>query len=480
MVLASTPVTLDPQLHSEDLTRMVLANFYESLVSLDRNLHVRPLLAVEWTNPSQTIWRFRLREGVLFHDGSPFGPEDVRRTIERARGLKGSTAAPDIRSIAEVRIVGRSIVELVTDRPRPLLLTQLANTPILPRSTPDPTITRPIGTGPYRFVSASRNLAVVSGTRFDAYWGKRPCFPSFRLEIMNDEVQRVRAIREGADIVTPVPAGLGVQQGASASLPFRLILHPTVTATFLVCRISPLSGGRASPFHDIRVRQALDRSIDRAALARGKLPAEEVPSWQLVVRGINGHAAGVSAAPPDLDSARSLLKEAGYGKGLVTALLVSQRGESIGRELARQVAVAGIKLEVQPLEWNEMYRRMKAGEAPLVMASWTTSSGDASSLLEPVLHSPRGPSGFGVENTSGYSNPVVDAAIAQASQEMDYSARSRLLQSAMRQAMQDLPLIPLYSPLWCYAVRRDLHFQPRLDLAVTAADISLAGAPDSE
>lgn len=470
LVFASRPATLDPQMHQEDLTRMVLANFYECLVTFDATLGIRPRLAIEWTNPSDTVWRFRLREGVFFHDGSRFGFEDIRRTIERARKLTGSTVEPDVRSIVAVRDLGNSTIELVTDRPRPLLLAKLAVTAILPRSTADTPIVEPIGTGPYRFRRSADELRDVSGLRFDRYWGEPPSFPSFRILVRESDAERWATAEEGADFINPLDASAGDQPRGMV-----VLKHPTVTVSFLVCRLTPLSNGAESPFKDRRIRQALSLAIDRRGLVDNATPGDAVPAWQLVAPGISGYrTSGNSTNGPDLPRARALLAEAGLPKGLRSTLISSRRGERVGLEIARQAAAVGIVLDVVPMEWGEIYRRLKAGEAPLTLASWTFGTGDASSLYEPVLHSAGGPSGFGDENTTGYSNPDVDRAIAAAAIEMRAVARGQLLEEVTAHVLEDLPLIPLYSPLWNYGIRNGLTFAPRLDLVVTAADVRVS------
>jgi len=465
LVFATTPLTLDPQRHREDLTRMVLANFYEGLASFDGNLQIRPCLAVEWTNPADTVWRFRLRPGVRFHDGTAFGAEDVRRTIERARRAEGTAVEADVRAIVEVRVLDPLTVELVTDRARPLLLAKLAHTPILPRTVSDAPITAPIGTGPYRFAGASANLDRVSGIRFDGYWGPIPAHPGFRIEVADGEQRRLELVRQGADLATPVS---GVRAGSDG---VRILSHRTVTTTFLLCRIAPLAGGQPSPFRDPRVRHAINLAIDRQGLVDRTSPGEAEASWQPAPPGVSGHLPDLAPPTPDPAGARSLLRGAGFPSGIRSTLLVSTRGVDAGRELARQLAAVGIQLEVEPLEWAELYARMKGGQAPLALASWSMITGDASSLYEPVLHSASGPPGFGEENTTGYANPALDAAIAAAAQEMRSPARVLLMWRIVRLTLDDLPLIPVYTPMWTYAVRKDLAFAPRLDLAVVAADL---------
>ncbi len=475
IVVGGTPVTLDPQRHAEDLTRALLGNFYEGLVDFDGDLAIRPRLALTWSNPSETVWRFRLRPGVVFQDGSPFGPEDVARTIRRGRTIPDSRMEADVRSVVEVRVVDATTVELVTDRPRPLLLAKLAQTPILSRSVPDAEIDHPIGTGPYRYLKPVPGSGVtLSGLRFERYWGTRPAFSRFEAVPALDDEALLREARLGADVVTPFPVPT---DGAAAPSGFRSIRQPTLAASLLVCRLTPLAGGAPSPFQDVRVRRAIDLALDRDQIVRAGLGGEGRPLRQLVPRGIFGFDPLASSRGPDPAEARRLLAEAGAGQGIESVLSVSPRGRAVGAEIARQLADVGIRLTVDVTPWAELYLRMRRGEVPLALASWGFATGDASSLYEPVLHSRGGAEGLGAENTSGYANAAVDDAIEKAAQEMQATLRNDLLARVGKQALEDLPLIPLYSPDWSYGVRSGLAFSPRLDLAVFAADIRPAAPP---
>lgn len=477
IVFAVAPETLDPQRHQEDATRSVLANFYEGLVETDETLQVRPVLATTWSNPDERTWRFQLRRAVTFHDGSPLGPEDVIRTVARARTARGSRADADVRSIVEARKVDATTVELVTDRPRPLLLAKLAQLPILPRTVPDAEITRPVGTGPYRFVDppGAGTSGEVRGVRWERYWGVPPPFASFVVEVARNEQALAAAARGGAAVVVPLPAA-AFAEGLRPGSPFRSVRSPTLTASFLVCRIAPLAGGVPSPFRDVRVRRAVDLALERERLVATVLPGEARPAFQLAVRGVHGHDAELPPRPHDLDAARRLLAEAGFGRGLDSVLLVSSRGRDVGAEIARQLGRAGIRLKVEAVEWPEMLPRMAGGRAPLALASWTYSTGDVSGLLEPVLHGRGGPEGFGSESTTGYADPEVDAAIELAARTMEPSVRAQLLTRVARKAVEDLPLVPLFGLDFSYGVRRDLAFTPRLDLCVRARDVRPAAA----
>ncbi|MBL8115311.1 MAG: hypothetical protein JNK60_20685, partial [Acidobacteria bacterium] len=444
---------------TEDVTAAVLSNFYESLVDLDGQLSLTPHLALQWTNPTERTWHFTLRPGVLFHDGSPFGAADVVASLERAQRLPDGKLAADLRA-ATARALDDRTVELVTDRPRPLLLVRLAALAILPRGTSDAEVLRPVGTGPYRFLSAGEGRKVIQGERWERYWGRAPDAARFTIEALQEDARNLSS----ADVVSPLPpAGpSGAAADVSpASSGLRVVVHPTVMTAFLVCDVRP-----GSPFATLEARRALSGALDREALV--KVARNASPASQLVARGINGYEPAIGRPRPAPRDVR--------GKPIEAELLVSPASEAAGREIARQAAAAGFRLSVVALPWTERYARMRAGRAALSLAFWTAGTGDASSLFEPLLHTAGGPEGFGSENTSGYSNPELDAELARAATEMSPSARAELLRSAMRRAMTDLPLIPLYNVSERLGLRPGLELTPRLDRAVRVSEIRIRPA----
>ncbi len=471
LVFAARPQALDPQRHRDETTRAVLANFYEPLIERGPSLELRPRLALEWSNPEPRVWRLRLRGGVRFHDGSPFGALDVKRTLARARALRESRADADVRGVVEVRTPDDLTVELVTDRPRPLLAHRLAQLPILPRSAGDEAIRQPVGTGPYRFEkSLSRpDLKVVGGTRFDSYWGEAPAFPAFLLEVVPEDPRRLAAAQRGADLVSPLPPealdAKGRPQGS-----FRALRHPTLTVAYLACRLGRLSGGAPSPFAQAPVRRALDLALDRDALVRGR-EREAVAADQLVPRGVAGFLEGRPRPALQRDLARQLLRESGYASGFDTTLVTPLRARGPAVDVARQLAEVGIRVQVEPVAPRELAARAVTGQAPLALLSWTADTGDAAGVFEAGLHSRRGAGGLGADNPTGYASAAVDAALLRASTEMRPDVRLEALRAVMRQALDDRPLIPLFTPLWTYGVGADVDFAPRLDAMAVAADV---------
>jgi peptide/nickel transport system substrate-binding protein len=473
IVVAGGPWTLDPQRHGDDLTRTVLGHFYEPLVDFGPDLDLRPRLAVAWTSPSETEWRFQLREGVVFHDGRPFGAEDVKVTLDRARRLaEGFITESDIHAISEVRVVDDHTVVIVTSRPRPLLLARLTGILVLPRDTPDSEVWRPVGTGPWVYTGGTTGPGgePVQGRRFEQYWGPRPDAHEFRIEAVADEGGRTKAALSGADVTSPLPRSALDPSGKPLGR-FRVVRRPTLSLAFLACRLPRTSRIGSTPFQDVRVRRAVSLALDRELLVREALGGEGRPLSQLAPPGIVGFDPALAPAEPDLAGARRLLAEAGFAEGFDSTLVVDTDRGHVAREIARQLSEVGIRLAVEALPWDEAFRRMLFGMAPITLSSAGISTAHASSLYESFLHSAGPDSIFGAENSARYADPEVDEMIERAAEAVPAGVREELLTSVRDRALRDLPYIPLYSPVQVYGIREGVEFTPRLDRAVFAAGI---------
>jgi peptide/nickel transport system substrate-binding protein len=473
IVLAGAPWTFDPQRVSDERTRNVLGHFYEPLVDFDANLSLRPRLALSWSNPSDTEWRFVLRDGVVFHDGRLFGAEDVKATLDRARRLvEGFVTESDIHDISAVRILDARTVSVTTRRPRPLLLTRLTRLLILPRDTEDSEVFEPVGTGPWVFEGGSTGPSgePIRGRRFERYWGDVPEAAEMRIEAEPDETGREEALLSGADVVAPFPRSALDASGRSRG-PFRVVRRPTLTTVFLSLRVAPGFRGTQSPFRDVRLRRAVSLALDRERLVREALDGDGTPLWQLAPPGIVGYAERISGGGPDVEEARRLVAEAGFPGGLSSRIHADPTRERVAREVARQLEPAGIRLEVVVESWDDLFRSQLFGLSPVALWSAVHTAGHASGFYESYLHSTGATAAFGGENSSRYADPEVDVLIERASEALLRDDRERLLAAVRDRALSDLPYVPLFSPVRAYGVRDGVEFAPRLDEAVFASEV---------
>ncbi len=421
-------------------------------------MRITPLLAESWENPSDLVWRFRLRPGVRFHDGRLLNASDVVFSLERARSGRLSYY---LSQVSTVRAADGMTVEIVTRQPAPVLLNKLNFIAILPGGTPD-SIAVPVGTGPYRFEEYQPGRRLVLGA-FDSYWGGRPRITRAEFAVLATPEERLAALARGE-----IHLAKFVQLRDSARHPKAgLVYHslPGLGVTLLGANV-----GLPGPLTDRRVRQAIFWALDPARIIE-QTGLDARPIGQLVAPFVVGFIPQAEADRPKADRARALLAQAGYGPGLRLELEASTSAAARAEAVARQLSSVGIDARVVPREWTVLTDRLNRRQARFFLVGWSCVSGDASDLLEACLHSQAGP-GYGSANWCGYSAPELDCQIELAGRTLDARRRIVLLQQSLSAGLEDMPLIPLYVRDQTYAHCRSLDFKPRQDGWVLISELS--------
>src|SRR5262245_57192646 len=168
--------TIDPHMHFERVGILVNINMFDSLLHKNAKLEYEPSLALSWKSISDTVWEFKLRRNVKFHNGDTLTAEDVKYSFDRVIDpAKKSPQYGNVRAIKEVKIVSPDTVHLVTDKPFPLLLERLVFFPIVPKKHIEKVgdqafgTTAPVGTGPWKFVEWKRDQ-YIKLEAFDGHW----------------------------------------------------------------------------------------------------------------------------------------------------------------------------------------------------------------------------------------------------------------------------------------------------------------------
>jgi peptide/nickel transport system substrate-binding protein len=446
----SAPQSFDPHLQNEILTSAILANLYDGLTEFDEKSRVVPALASEWRNPDERTWVFRLRPGVVFHDGRPLTTEDVLFSLERARHHSGSGLASYLVEVESVRVTGPATIEIRTRRPFAALLAKLTAIAVVPANAP-PEIAEPVGTGSYRLARATAD--VVELVPAENGWREGRLLP-LTFVVDGDSRGRLGRLRTGdVDIATDLREDAA--QALESSGCCRVIVQPGSTVEYL--RLSPA----AAPFHDRRVRQAIDLALDRVAYVAEAHGGIGQPAGQLCVPGVFGFAPDLKATGRDLPRARRLLAEAGFPEGL--DLVLEHRPGRRGDVLARQLAEAGIRVTPRVTPWTELHPRIRSGGVDFYLGGVVAQSAEASDVLDSFVHTRDEARGYGSTNHSRYSNLEADALIESASAALDLSRRRDLLQRAMRVVMGDHYLLPVAGLYDVYGLRREVRFEPRFD-----------------
>jgi peptide/nickel transport system substrate-binding protein len=487
--LAANITALDPQFHVIGSNSALARNVFDGLVNQDDRQQLVPGLASSWRAVDETSWEFRLRPDARFHNGAAVEAEDVAASLRRVPNVRNSPSSflPFIRPIAGVEVVDAQTLRIRTREPFPLLPNALSRIAILPRTleqaeTADFNSGKAmIGTGPYRFVS------YVPGDRVEleaarpgqdgANWSK----VSFRF-LPNNAGRVAALLSNDVDLIESVPTTDVERLRSNGRVQFASIASNRVMYLHLDHERpeSPFVRGRdggaiPNALRDARVRQALSLAIDRRALVARVMDGEGTPAGQLVPEGYFGFVPGLAAPAADPNAARRLLAEAGLPNGFQLTLHAPNdrypNDEKVAQVLAQMWARIGIPTKVEAQPGNIYFTRASNREYSLIMGGAAAETGEAASVLRPLLATYNPERGDGSGNRGRYSNPEFDRLLAEALRTVDDAKREALLRQATELAMKENGVIPVLFFANSWASRPGVTYRPRTDgwtLAINA------------
>jgi peptide/nickel transport system substrate-binding protein len=457
----ATGIFPNPPAQAEGFTYAVNDHLFEGLVSLGPDDRLEPSLAVAWTNPDDRHWRFELRPGVLFSDGTPLVADDVVLSLRETM----ARPFPHHRSLAtyveSVRAVDSMTVEIVTREPFAALPTQLITLYVFPAREVVKPVVPPIGTGPYVLASREPGRRTVL-RRNPRYWGVAPAFETVTFEVIADTAERVAALEEGrAQVIDQIP--LGELDRLESDSRLQVLCRSAYRVVFLEFQID------SPPFDQPAVRRAIDLAIDREELNRRALAGRATPASQLVPALVAGFNPSIALPRVDLPAARRLLAEAGFRRGLDVRLDgPSDRyvnGVEILAEVARQLAEIGIRAELRPQPKAEFFAERAARRSPFHLMGWSSPTGQAWSALNELAHArpKEGPPSW---NVSGLADPELDTLIDQANRSLRH--QNDLFAEAFARLAELHVFVPLVVLPSAAAHSRAIAWQSSPDLSLRA------------
>ncbi|AQS87538.1 glycosyl transferase [Neoasaia chiangmaiensis] len=458
VMLAEPPRTMDPADQNATATRSVLAPFYESLVAQDEHGNIQPALATAWSSsPDGRVWRFTLRTGVFFHDGSicdaPAAVASLNRLVAPDAALAGSGIFRKL--ISSVERDGNDIV-ITLHSPYADLLHLLSQTQaaiVSPVAATSTLARHADGTGPYRF-GDWQDGERVRALRNDRYWGDKARLERIDWRWSPEPSVLNMALQTGdADVVMPLaPVFSHLYRDSDVAHVDR---HPGGTQFWVALN------NRLPPLDDARVRRALGLAIDRAALVAGLLHGNGTPACHPLTPETPGNLPCTPADGPDLQRAAALLRQAGHANGFPATVIVQEPEEPIAEALQAMWRPLGIKLAIRRQEAGVWMQSAFSGPAEkrktgigMIISSWSAPF-VADLQLRPLYASAN--SAPGGANLGFYANHLVDAAMDQAAATLDPAERTAIYRTMQGQIAQDAPLLPLYMQDNLYGVRRNVH-----------------------
>lgn len=494
IALSTEPTSIDPHYHNLSPNNALATHIFGALIEQNEIQQLQPGLAVSWKPINDTTWEFKLREGVKFHDGSPFTAEDVAFTIGRAGNVPDSPSSFGIytKPIKEVKVIDPTTVHFVTETPYPLLPNDLSTVRIVSKKHGEGATTSDynsgkaaIGAGPYKLVSFTPGQAIVLEANPN-YWGDKPAFEKVTFRPITNDAARIAALLSGdVDLVDGVPTADIAQLKKNANVNVvnavsnRIIYLHIDSDRDVTPHVTAKDGKEIkNPFKDVRVRQAISMAINRQAIVDRVMEGIAIPAGQLLPNGFFGVSPNIQVPTYNPQGAKKLLEEAGYPNGFkVTIHGPNDRyinDAQIVQAVAQMLSRIGIEAAVDTMPRSTFFSRASKLEFSLLLVGWGSGTGEASSPLKSLLATYNRETGMGPSNRGRYSNKEFDETLAKALVTVDDAAREKLLQKATEIAMADVGLIPLHYEVSTWATRKGLTYIGRSDQGTLATYVRVA------
>jgi peptide/nickel transport system substrate-binding protein len=503
VALSGPPDTLDPADHRNRFSETVIRNMFDGLVTRDNTSGVHNELAESLTWVDDQTLEIQLRQGVKFHDGTDMTADDVVYTFDRiiqenAIEYPEAHTSPRkglIAPLESIEKTGDYSVVMHFSGPWPPALQLLVHQQIVPMNYLEEVgtegfVANPIGTGPFRFVSAQPGFTEVVMQRFDDYYGGAPdlapveaaCVVDVVIRVIPEASTRVAALLAGeVDIIQAVPPELVSTLEQTPGIQVKTV--PGTQPKWMEMNVNQ------APFDDVLVRQALNYAVDKQliidAIYGGKavaLPGALSPYNNFINKSLQPY-------PYDSEMALSLLAEAGYtdsnadgmldknGQTLSFTIDSVEEHRALAEAVADQFRAIGIDASVRFWEYSVLRPQLLAGERMAYLDDWGDSAFDPVGHFEAKWHGfvEGSPSGYGRGNFSTYNNERVNELIAEGETTADAATRQTLYDEAQQIIYDEAPAVFLILPEEAEAASdRVQNWEPASDSRINLHDVCLA------
>ncbi|MEL6679509.1 MAG: ABC transporter substrate-binding protein [Pseudomonadota bacterium] len=478
------PQTMDPHAVSSAPVLGFLNNVYEGLVRRGKDMSIEPALAESWEPLGADGWRFNLRQGVTFHDGSAFDAADVLFSYERA-----SSEASDVASwfapVSEVVVQDDFTIDFMTSAPNPIFPDSIANFMILdsgwaeangavlPAKDAENFATlNTNGTGAFMLTERQPGLKTVLEP-FGDWWGEvEHNVTRAEFTPIQNPATAVAALLSGdVDMINPVPiqdaarlegrGNVQVIRGIEARVIMLGFPHAAETLKY------GTDEGAANPFLDDRVRAAVAQAINVDAILATIMRGAAEPASQLVSPAMRGYSTGLSDRPAyDPEAARALLAEAGYADGFSFGLKCPNdrylNDEAVCQAITGMLAQVGIDAQLDAMPVRNYWPELRADNFDMYLLGWSPGTFDAEHPIRFLGHTPDAEAKLGSWNFGDYSNARVDELLPMIQSEIDDTKRQAMLDEVTEIMQSETAYVPMYVQplLWGTGSNIDLTQRP--------------------
>jgi peptide/nickel transport system substrate-binding protein len=447
MARNAEPGIFVPWLIDDNTALFTLANVYDGLVRVTKDgANIEPALATKWdTSADGLTWTFALRPGVKFSDGTPLTSNDVKVSLDLARGGQRTVWKDNYKAIKEIQTPDPATVKIILTAPHAPLLSELAMFPawVMQASMATATDAKDYddtknwaskGTGAY-FTETWKKGDPVILKRNPNYWKNTPAVDEVRIEYIPDDNTRVLKLQGGEDdIVDFVPFSqleqLNAQPGVKAQN------FPIQQTTFIILNVTK------PPLNDLKVRQALNYATDKDAIIKsvffgqGQVMNAPIPLGTYVDKSSPGY-------PYDLAKAKALMAESSVPNGFALPMIVANNNQdriNTAIILKDEWAKIGVTVDVQQLD-SATVRAAYHGEGNFMAtpSAWTNDMNDPTEIVNYAMRGGEGSGSFAY--WTRYNNPDLSEKITAADLEQDPVKREAAYVAIQRTYLNDAPLV---------------------------------------
>jgi len=444
MIIESSPTNLDPRVGVDAYSERIDNLIFDDLLSRGDDLNVAPGLAARWEVPDPLTYVFHLHHGVKFHDGRALTSRDVKWTFDSLlQGKIRSTKAAVYKFVDHIEAPDDLTVIFHMKEQDATLLWNLSDGAIgiVPESSGDEMTRNPIGSGPFKFISAETDQDVVL-ERNDEYWGEKAKLARVRLAVVPDATTQALELRKGsADVAinASYSPDTVLTLGQERNL---LVEHAAGT------RLAYVGFNVRDPIlKDVRVRQAIAYALDRRPMIDYLWRGQAQPARSVLPPQSWAYNGGVPAYDHDIDKANRLLDAAGYPamNGVRFHITMKTSTDENTRLMVavmqQQLREAGIALDIRSFEFATFFADVQHGAFQIYSLRWIGGNEDPD-IFEYAFDSAKFPPNGA--NRGFYSNPKIDALIDKARREIDPQVRKPLYAEVQRILAEDVPYINLW------------------------------------
>ncbi|WP_339284941.1 ABC transporter substrate-binding protein [Oceanobacillus sp. FSL K6-3682] len=458
--------SLDPASTTDGESSRITKQIYESLLEFDKDsFEIMPGLAHDWEVADDGLsYTFYLEEGVTFHDGTDFNAEAVKINFERWADpehayafaddgyvysmygtMFGGFKGDENHVIEEINVVNDHEIEFILSQPLGFFLQNMAMT-YFPITSPAALEEygaaineNPVGTGPFKFVSWSKDDSIVLDKFEDYRKDGLPKLDRVVFEVIPDNAARLIALRSGEiDIMD----GLNPDDAASVEAEDGLELYEREENNIGYVGFNV----QKEPFDNKDLRHAVSHAIDKEAIANALYAGYATPASVPLPPSYMGYNDEVESLEYDPEKASELLAEAGYEEGLEIELWTMPVArpympdpETVSEIIQNNLEQIGITVTIVREEWAPYLEKTMNGDHQMYMLGWSGTNGDPDYFLSSLLHGDN----VGSSNREFYANDEVDGLLNQAKLSIDQDERASFYQQAQEIIADDAPMVPL-------------------------------------